>query len=82
MSTVLKFNKCETCQPKIANPLTIERYVLVGCYFYTHVSRLLSFDMNDVRTEEVPMLSGPRPRHDSPTQRTRPHTSRQPIRRD
>ena len=40
MSTVLKFNKCETCQPKIANPLTIERYVLVGCYFYTHVSRM------------------------------------------
>ena len=48
MSTVLKFSKCETCQPKITNPLTIERHVLVGSYFYTHVSRLLDFDTDDV----------------------------------
>ena len=45
---VSKFNKCETCQQKIANPLTIKRHVLVGSYFYTHVSFLLDFDMDDV----------------------------------
>ena len=46
MSTVLKFNKCETCQPKIANALTIGRYVLVGCYFYTRLSYdVISFNI-------------------------------------
>jgi len=38
MSTISKFNKCETCQQKITIPLTNERHVLVGSYFYTHVS--------------------------------------------
>ena len=45
---VSKFNKCETCQQKITNPLTIKRHVLVGSYFCTHVSRLLDFDTDDV----------------------------------
>ena len=38
MSAVLKFNKCETCQPKISDPLTIEKHVLVGNYFCKHMS--------------------------------------------
>ena len=33
---------------KIINPLTIERYVLMGNYFYTHIFRLFDFDMNDI----------------------------------
>ena len=45
---VLKSNKCKTCQQKITTPLTNERHVLVGNYFYTHVSHFLSFDMNDM----------------------------------
>ena len=48
MSTVSKSNKCETCQQKITNSLTIEKHVLVGSYFCTHVSRLLDFNTNDV----------------------------------
>ena len=48
MLEVLKSNKCETCQQKIINLLTIERHVLMGSYFCTHVSRLLDFDSNDV----------------------------------
>ena len=48
MSAVSKSNKCETCQQKIINLLTIERHVLMGSYFCTHVSRLLDFDSNDV----------------------------------
>ena len=48
LSTVLKFNKYETYQQKITNPLTIKRHVLVGGYFCTHISRLLDFDTDDV----------------------------------
>ena len=48
MSTISKSNKCETCQQKITNPLTIEKHVLVKNYFCTHVSHLLSFDTDDM----------------------------------
>ena len=48
MSAVSKSNKYETCQQKITNPLKIERHVLVGSYFCTHISRLLNFDIDDV----------------------------------
>ena len=48
MSAVSKFNKYETCQQKITNPLTNERHVLVSTYYCTHISRLLEFDMDDV----------------------------------
>ena len=48
MLVVKKSNKYETCQQKITNSLTIERHVLVGSYFCTHISRLLNFDMDDV----------------------------------
>ena len=48
MSTVSKSNKYETCQQKITNPLTIERFVLVGSYFCIQVSRLLDFDTDNV----------------------------------
>ena len=48
MSVVSKSNKCETCQQKITNPLTIERHVLVDSYFCTHVSHLLDFDMDNM----------------------------------
>ena len=48
MSAISKSNKCETCQQKITNTLTIERHVLVGSYFCTHISCLLDFDMDDV----------------------------------
>ena len=48
MSAVLKFNKCETCQSKITNPLTFEKHMLVDSYFYIYVSRLLDFDTDDV----------------------------------
>ena len=48
MLAVLKFNKCEICQQKIITPLTNERHVLVDSYFYTHVSHLLGFNINDV----------------------------------
>ena len=48
MSAVSKSNKCETYQQKITNPLTIERHVLVGNYFCTHVSRLFDFDTDNV----------------------------------
>ena len=47
MLTVSKFNKCETCLQKITNPLTIERHVLVGSYFCTHISCLLDFYTDD-----------------------------------
>ena len=43
-----KSNKCEQCQQKINTPLTNKIQVLVGNYFYTHVSHLLGFDMDDV----------------------------------
>ena len=48
MLTVSKPNKCETWQQKIATLLTNEKHVLVGNYFYTHVSHLLEFDTDDV----------------------------------
>ena len=48
MSTVSKSNKCETYQQKITTPLTNERHVLVGSYFYINVSYLLYFDTADV----------------------------------
>ena len=48
MLVVSKSNKYETCQQKITNTLTIERHVLVGSYFCTHISCLLDFDMDDV----------------------------------
>ena len=48
MSVVSKSNKCETCQQKITNPLTIERHVLVNSYLSTHVSHLLDFDMDNM----------------------------------
>ena len=48
MSGVSKFNKCETCQQKISNPLINERHVLVSTYYCTHISRLLEFDKDDV----------------------------------
>ena len=50
MSVVSKSNKCETYQQKITTQLTNERLVLMGSYFYTHVSHLLGFNMNDVVT--------------------------------
>ena len=48
MSMESKSNKCETCQQKITNLLTIEKHVLVSSYFFTHVSRLLDFDTDDI----------------------------------
>ena len=48
MSAVSKSNKCETCQQKINNPLTIEKLVLVGSYFCTHVFHLLDFDTDSI----------------------------------
>ena len=48
MSAIWKSNKCKTCQQKITNPLTIERHVLMGSYFWTHVFHLLDFDMDDI----------------------------------
>ena len=48
MSAISKFNKCETCQQKITTSLTNERHVLVGSYFYTHISQLLDFNTNNV----------------------------------
>ena len=48
ISVVSKSIKCETCQQKIINPLTIEKHVLVGSYFCTHVSCLLDFDTYNV----------------------------------
>ena len=47
-SAVLKSNKYETCQQKITTQLINERHMLVGCYFYTHISHLLGFDTNDM----------------------------------
>ena len=47
-SAVLKSNKHETCQQKITTQLINERHMLVGCYFYTHISHLLGFDTNDM----------------------------------
>ena len=44
MSAVSKFNKCETYHKKITISLTNKKHVLVGSYFYTHISHLLSFD--------------------------------------
>ena len=43
-----KSNKCEQCQQKINTPLANKKHVLVGNYFYTHVSHLLGFDTDDV----------------------------------
>ena len=53
--SVSKSNKRETRAQKIkiTNPLTIERYVLVSNYFYTHVSRLLDFDTDDVVSFDI-----------------------------
>ena len=48
ISMIIKFNKREICQQKITISLINERHVLLGRYFYTHVSHLLCFDMNDV----------------------------------
>ena len=48
MSAILKSNKCKTYQQKIINPLINEKHVLVDSYFYTHISRLLNFNMDDV----------------------------------
>ena len=48
MSTVSKSNKCETCQQKITTILTNERHVLVGSHFYTHISHLLGFDIDNM----------------------------------
>ena len=45
---VTKFKKCEICQQKIIDQLTIERHVLMSSYFCTHVSRLLNFDTDDL----------------------------------
>ena len=45
---VLKSYKCKTCLQKINTLLTNERHVLVGSYFFIHVSCLLDFDTNDV----------------------------------
>ena len=47
MSTLSKFNKCETCQKKIINSLTNEKHALAVVIF-THVSSLLNFDTNGV----------------------------------
>ena len=47
MSVISKSNNCERCRQKITNPLTIEKYVLVGSYF-VHVSHLFNFDIDDV----------------------------------
>ena len=47
-SAVSKFNKCKTCQQKTINSLIIEKYGLVSSYFYTNVSHLLDFDMDDM----------------------------------
>ena len=47
MSTSSKFNKYETCQKKIINSLTNEKYALAVVIF-THVSSLLNFDTNGV----------------------------------
>ena len=33
---------------KKINPLIIERHVLVDSYFYTYISQLLDFDMDDM----------------------------------
>ena len=46
-------NKGETYQQKITNSLIIERYVLVGNYFCTHISRLLDFDTNNVVSFDI-----------------------------
>ena len=48
ISTVSKFNKCNTCQHKITTLLTNEKHVLVDSYFYTYISYSLSFDTNDI----------------------------------
>ena len=48
ISAVSKSNKYEICQQKITIPLTNERHVFVGIYFYTHVSHLLGFDIDDM----------------------------------
>ena len=48
MSVVSKYNKCAICQQKITNTLTIERHVVVGSYFCTHIFCSLDFDTNDV----------------------------------
>ena len=53
MLEVLKSNKCETCQQKITNLLTIERHGLVGSYFCTYVSHLLNFDTDDVVSFDI-----------------------------
>ena len=53
MSVVLKSNKYKTCQKKITIPLTKERHVFVGSYFYIHASRLLGLDMDDVVLFEI-----------------------------
>ena len=48
MLAVSKANKCEICQQKITNLLTIERHILMDSYFCTHISYFLDFDSNDV----------------------------------
>ena len=45
---VSKSNKQETCLQKISNPLINERHMLLDSYFYTHITSLLDFDMNDM----------------------------------
>ena len=52
MSTVSKSNKCKTCQQKITKPLTNERHVK-NSYFCTHVSCLLNFDMDDMKSFDI-----------------------------
>ena len=53
MSALSKSNKCETCQQKITNSLKNKRHVLMGSYFYTYVSYLLDFDMDDVVSFDI-----------------------------
>ena len=53
MLVVSKFNKSETCQQKIITQITNERYVLVSSYFYTYISHLLGFDMDDMVSFDI-----------------------------
>ena len=48
ISAVLKFNKRETCQQKITTPLTNKGRELMDNYFYTHISYLLGFYIDDI----------------------------------
>ena len=54
LMSVSKSNKCETCQQKITNTLTIEKHVLVDSFFFcTHISCSLDFDIDNVVSFEI-----------------------------